>query len=110
MDVFVVPRRATAVTTFVPPLKPVEAMAVGLPLLVSDLPPLVEITQQGRFGDVATPQDPVAWAQAMAVLASHPARRHALGADAAQFVRRERTWEALAARYVEIYRLAAATE
>lgn len=110
MDVFVVPRRATAVTTLVPPLKPVEAMAVGLPLLVSDLPPLVEITQQGRFGDVATPQDPVAWAQAMEALASHPARRHALGADAAQFVRRERTWEALAARYVEIYRLAAATE
>lgn len=43
LDLFVVPRLDRAVTRTVAPLKPIEAMASGRPLLVSALPPLLEI-------------------------------------------------------------------
>jgi glycosyltransferase involved in cell wall biosynthesis len=110
MDVFVVPRRATEVTRLVPPLKPLEAMAVGVPVLVSDLAPLVEIAEQGRFGRVAPAGDADRWARAMSELAQDPFRRAETGARAAEFVRRERTWEAMAARYARIYAEAAGAE
>ncbi|WP_206445651.1 glycosyltransferase [Agrococcus sp. KRD186] len=42
LDVFVVPRHDRAVTRTVSPLKPIEAMASGRPLLVSALPPLLD--------------------------------------------------------------------
>lgn len=42
LDLFVVPRLDREVTRTVSPLKPVEAMASGRPLLVSALPPLLE--------------------------------------------------------------------
>ncbi len=42
LDLFVVPRHDRDVTRTVSPLKPVEAMASGRPLLVSALPPLLE--------------------------------------------------------------------
>lgn len=43
LDLFVVPRLDREVTRTVAPLKPIEAMASGRPLLVSALPPLLEI-------------------------------------------------------------------
>ena len=43
LDLFVVPRRAAAVAAATTPLKPLEALATGLPLLVSDLPAMREL-------------------------------------------------------------------
>ena len=48
IDVFCVPRHDLPVTRLVPPLKPVEAMALGRPVVASDLPPLREIVTDGR--------------------------------------------------------------
>jgi glycosyltransferase involved in cell wall biosynthesis len=48
-DVFVYPRRDLPLCRLVPPLKPLEAMAAGKSVIVSDLPPLVELTH-GRDG------------------------------------------------------------
>lgn len=103
MDVFVVPRRETPVTRLVPPIKPLEAMAVGLPVLASDLSPLVEIVRPGVFGEVARAQDPAAWADRMAALRYAPEHRKGLGARAAEFVVRERTWAWAAHRYADVY-------
>jgi glycosyltransferase involved in cell wall biosynthesis len=36
IDVFVLPRRRTRLTELVTPLKPLEAMAMGIPVLTSD--------------------------------------------------------------------------
>ncbi len=49
LDLFVVPRRAAAVATDTTPLKPLEALAVGLPVLATDLPALRELLA-GRDG------------------------------------------------------------
>ncbi len=48
IDVFCVPRHDLPVTRLVPPLKPVEAMALGRPVVASDLPPLREIVTERR--------------------------------------------------------------
>ena len=49
-DVFVVPRRDDRAARFVTPLKPFEALASGLPLVVSDLPALVEVAAPDERG------------------------------------------------------------
>ncbi|WP_123659003.1 glycosyltransferase [Salinisphaera japonica] len=43
LDLFVVPRRDTPVAAATTPLKPLEARAAGVPMLVSDLPALREL-------------------------------------------------------------------
>ncbi len=43
LDLFVVPRRHAVVSADTTPLKPLEALASGLPLLVSDLPAMREL-------------------------------------------------------------------
>ncbi|MGB5953137.1 MAG: glycosyltransferase family 4 protein [Ornithinimicrobium sp.] len=103
MDIFVVPRKATPVTCLVPPIKPLEAMGLGIPVLASDLPPLVEIVQPGAFGAIATAEDKISWAEQMTTLGYAPQDVHELGARAARFVRRQRTWKATVAKYTAIY-------
>ena len=44
IDVCTYPRRTDKVCTIVPPLKPLEAMAHGKPIIISDLKPLIELT------------------------------------------------------------------
>lgn len=106
-DVFVVPRRETPVTRLVPPIKPLEAMAVGLPVLASDLPPLVEIVRSGQFGQIAHPEEARDWTKKMAALRYAPEHRRDLGARAAAFVAQERTWARAADRYRDVYAAAA---
>ncbi len=103
MDVFVLPRRDTPVTRLVPPLKPLEAMAVGVPVLASDLPPLVEIVRPGAFGEVVSPSEPAAWAQRMSSWAGDSQRVEETGARAAAFVAAERTWTQATEQYRRIY-------
>lgn len=56
MDVFVVPRKNTLVCRTVTPLKPVLAQALGIPVVVSDLPALREVT--GGFATFVPPEEP----------------------------------------------------
>lgn len=67
LDLFAVPRADVPVCRMVTPLKPIEAMAVGTPVLMSDLPPLRELAE-GAYGAAAEtallPADwPEAWAE-----------------------------------------------
>lgn len=106
MDVFVVPRKQTSVTRLVPPLKPLEAMAVGLPVLASDLPPLAEIVRPGRYGYVMPPEKPAAGAERMEVLSGNPRHGEELGSRAAAFVAKHRTWTGAAEQYDDVYQMA----
>ncbi|GAA6525248.1 glycosyltransferase family 4 protein [Intrasporangium sp. DVR] len=107
LDIFCVPRRRTAVTELVPPLKPVEAMATARPVIVSDLPPLVELvgaaSDEDQRGVVAAPDDPVSWAGALRVLLYDPALRARMGQAARQWVHESRTWDAAALTYADLY-------
>ncbi len=103
IDVFCMPRRSTPVTVLVPPLKPLEAMACGRPLLASDLPPLREIVHPGEFGDVAAPEDAEDWAAKMEWFLAHAGERQRMGADAREWVREGRTWTSTGRHYERVY-------
>ena len=104
LDVFCVPRKDTGVTRAVTPMKPLEAMATSRPVLVSDLPALSEIVEDGVTGRVLPAEEPEAWAAALAALLDDPAAARGLGARAREWVLGHRTWAANARRYDALYR------
>jgi glycosyltransferase involved in cell wall biosynthesis len=104
LDLFAVPRRADRVCQLVTPLKPIEAMAGGIPVIASDVKALREIVEPGVTGTLTLPEDPEAWAQALTELIYSPQQRRKIGAAGRDWVRAERTWRAVAARYLDAYR------
>ena len=103
MDLFVNPRVDERAARFITPLKPYEAMALGIPVLVSDLPALREIVDPPNRGAVAPPGDAGALADAIATLIDDPARRAELGIAGRAWVRAERTWLSNGPRYRAAY-------
>lgn len=82
------PRRATPITQIVPPIKAVEAMARGHPLIVSDLSALRDLVKHEQTGLVVKPDDPVALAGALERLALDRALLQSLANSARQEARR----------------------
>lgn len=103
IDVFVTPRTTARVCQLVTPLKPFEAMAAGRALVVSGLPALCEIIDEGRTGLSFTPEDAESLAAVCATLVDDPDRRAALGAAAREWVVAHRTWDHVVARYRNVY-------
>ena len=103
LDVFVVPRTRDRVCQLVTPLKPVEAMASGLPVVVSAVKALGEIVKDMATGLQAPPQDAVALADQLQRLQASPELRKQLGDSAKEWVARDRTWAHNAARYADAY-------
>ena len=103
LDVFVVPRTPDRVCQLVTPLKPVEAMASGLPVVVSGVKALSEIVNDKVTGLLSAPLDPAALADVLSELLDSPDLRAELGANAREWVARDRTWAHNAARYREAY-------
>ncbi|WP_192575902.1 glycosyltransferase [Agrococcus sediminis] len=102
LDVVVVPRLDLEVTRTVSPLKPIEAMASGRPLIVSALAPLLEIIGPvlARAGSAVPAGDASALAHQITTLASDGgvrAKLVELGLERA----RGRTWAAVGSTYRE---------
>jgi glycosyltransferase involved in cell wall biosynthesis len=103
LDVFVVPRTPDRVCQLVTPLKPVEAMASGLPVVVSDVAALAEIVSDGETGLVFPSLDAGALADRLRELWADPDLRRRLGANAHKWAAANRTWALDAERYREAY-------
>ena len=103
LDIFVVPRISTKVTRMVTPMKSVEASASARPVVASDLPALSELVQHEMTGLLVPAEDPAAWAEAIASLLDDPERAHRMGKAARRWVLEERTWQANAKKYDELY-------
>jgi glycosyltransferase involved in cell wall biosynthesis len=101
LDVFVVPRRDLEVCRRVTPLKPVEAMALGRPVVASDLPALAEVLTGGA-GVLVPPGDAGALADALAALMDDRGACAAL-AEAGRDVATSRTWARHGALYRDLY-------
>jgi glycosyltransferase involved in cell wall biosynthesis len=98
-DVGVVPNRSRLAISarYTSPLKVFEAMAVGLPLVASDLPSLRELLEDGLDAVLVEPDDPAALARGIERVLADPGLRHRLSA---RMLARapEHTWDARAGR------------
>lgn len=103
LDVFVIPRVSTEVTKSVTPMKGLQAMALGIPLVVSDLPALVEVAASQGQGIVVPPEDPSALARALRSLYENPSLLDRLS-DAARIAASNLTWPAAGEAYRNIYK------
>ena len=100
LDVFTIPRRDTEVTRSVTPIKGLQAMALGIPLVVSDLPALTEVSSKDGQGVAVAPEDPQALAIALAELYRDEEQRDRMSA-AGRSAARSKTWDT-AARSVQV--------
>lgn len=103
IDVFVVPRSVERAASLVTPLKPFEAMAMGRPIVISDLPALREIAAPDERGLVFPPGDAVALADAVQRLFDDPELAGRLGEAGREWVVKERQWSMNGPRYVEAF-------
>jgi len=102
IDLFVVPRVDDRAARLVTPLKPLEAMAMEIPVIASDLPALRELVAPGRRGEVFAPDDPDSLADTAGRLLDSPDLRKARAQEAKEWILEERTLESNAKRYGEI--------
>ncbi len=101
LDVFVVPRRDVRVCRLVTPLKPIEAMAYGRPVVASDLPALREIVGGPGSGVLVTAGDAEQLVPALEDLARTPASRRSFG-DSGRCFAATRTWAAVGQTYAGV--------
>ena len=92
IDIFVVSRPDERVTRLVTPLKPFEAMMMGRATIVSDLPALAEIVEDGVRGLLFKAGDELALAEKIRQLMDDQSERKRLGIAAKAWVESERTW------------------
>lgn len=82
------------------PLKILESMAAGVPVVASDLPAVRELMTDGVHGRLVAPDRPGELARAIRVLLDFPDRRAQMGRAARRDVH---TWDASVAQLQELY-------
>ena len=106
MDILVYPRISSRLTELTTPLKPLEAMAMEKVVVGSDVGGLRELIDDGETGFLVEPGNPPALAKCLSGLIEDETVRRAVGKNAREFVARERDWEKIVARYLNVYRSA----
>ena len=86
------------------PLKIVESMATGTPVIASDLPVVRELLEHGNTGWLVRPDRPSELARAIRILLAHPEQRASIGANARDKFSAELTWQISAQALTAIYR------
>ena len=84
-------------------LTTLEAMACGVPVVVSKVGGLAEIVTPGETGHSVPPGDPAALGEAIDRLLIETAERNRLGANARADVEKRFTWHKVAQHCLEIY-------
>ena len=108
-DIHAVPRLDLPVTRLVPPLKPLEAMTAGRPLVVSDLPSMSDIIAAGA-ALACRANDAKSLASALERLIRDEALRARLGKAGRRLVNEQRSWDQAADHLSERWRAIAGSE
>jgi glycogen(starch) synthase len=102
-DIAVYPRRSIRLTELVTPLKPLEAMALKIPVLGSSVGGIRELVEDENTGLLFQPEDVSDFCRQAERLIVSPELRKSLGERGREFVLREKNWNTLAQRYRNIY-------
>ncbi|MCF2570852.1 glycosyltransferase family 4 protein [Brevibacterium sp. UCMA 11754] len=102
LDVIVVPRKNEQVCQLVTPIKPIEAMGLGRPVIISDLPALNELVPESAGLRVA-PGDTSSLAEALSELACNDSARTRFGKNGRNHVLATRRWKDIGQRYGQVY-------
>lgn len=86
------------------PLKILDAMAAGVPVVASDLPSVRELVTDGEHGVLVPAERPAELARAIRVLLEHPDHARALGANGRRRVEAELTWARSREALRDVYR------
>lgn len=97
-DAVALPRLPLAVCEMVPPIKLVEAMAMGKPVVVPNLAAFCEEIEDRRTGLMFKAGDAASLADALRRLAADPTRGASLGQAAREHVLEQRLWSHFASR------------
>src|SRR5262245_18809823 len=108
MDILVYPRVRMRLTDLTTPLKPLEAMAMEKVVVGSDVGGLRELFNDGEVGFLVEAENPRALAKRLLSLVESETVRRAMGKRAREFVLREREWDGVVSRYLNVYQEAIA--
>lgn len=103
VDIVPLPRRGATVCEIVSPLKPFEAMAMAKTLLVSDVAALAEIVTHGETGIIHKRDDAADLADKLVSLLGDAENRKILGAQAREWVIKNRTWKKVCEQVLATY-------
>jgi glycosyltransferase involved in cell wall biosynthesis len=90
-------------TELVTPLKPLEAMAMGRPVLASDVGGLAELIEDGVTGVLFAAGSRDSLVEGARLLGSDQEARIRMGDRARQAMLRERNWAQIVGRYRPLY-------
>jgi len=96
-DVFVLPSEREGM-----PLVLLEALAMGLPVVATDIPGTRDVVHDGRHGRLVPPDDPAAFRQALLDVTGDPARYAELAA-AARRTAAQYSWTAVGETFEQLY-------
>jgi glycosyltransferase involved in cell wall biosynthesis len=85
------------------PLKILESMAGGVPVVASDLPAVREILTDGRHGRLVPPDRPAELARALRILLEYPGLRAQMGEEGRRAIMDNLSWDCALARLDRVY-------
>ena len=103
VDLLVFPREDIRLTRLVTPLKPLEAMAQGIPVLASDIGGHREMVEHGKTGILFKPEDPDALAEAVIATLADASLLQFLVTNGLEYVQNVRNWRTTARVYPPVY-------
>ncbi|MFO1149368.1 MAG: glycosyltransferase family 4 protein [Alsobacter sp.] len=84
------------------PLKLLETLAAGVPVIVTDFPGQADLVRQSQCGLVVPPEDPGALARAVGLLASDQKEAAVMGRRGAELVAASHSWDRRAADVADV--------
>ncbi len=104
LDIFVIPRVRNKMTETISPLKIIEAMGIGIPVVGSDVGGITEIINDEVNGFLFKSQNPEDLAKVLKKLINNRGLRKKVASRAKNWVKENRTWKKSIEIYQKVYR------